>query len=140
LSPEINMGNACKRYLAVPVLLAALGALPAVAADLAAAAVGALVKGRTWTTAKVMNYARTDTWEWRADGTLCLRLDRTDGKCDDSGTWTIDDARVCYKLDWWQKSQGLSSTCFSVSDVGNGQYEAKLPSGSTVLLFSVSPR
>ena len=137
-SLEINVNTACKDRRWLPVLLPMFGALPAVAADLPADAVGALVKGKTWTTTKVLNYVRTDTWEWRANGIVCLRLDRREGKCDDSGSWTIKGANVCYQLEWWQRSQDLSSACFSVSDLGNGQYEAKLPSGSSVLRFSVS--
>jgi hypothetical protein len=40
-----------------------LVALPAGAADLAADAVRTLVNGRTWSTTKVLNCERTDTWE-----------------------------------------------------------------------------
>ncbi len=134
----MNRSTARNRCLGIAVVLAVLGPFSAVAADLAPNAVAALVKGRTWATTRVLNYARTDTWEWRADGTVCLRLDRTDGKCDDSGSWTIDGPKVCYKLEWWQKSQDLSSACFSVADLGDGQYEAKLPTGSSVLRFRVS--
>jgi hypothetical protein len=113
--------------------------LPAAAADLAPDAVRKLVSGMMWTTEKMLNSTQLRSFDWKRDGTLCLRLGSTSGKCDDNGTWKIDGQRVCYQLTWWMKSYDLASACLNVADLGNGRYEAKIPSGSTFMEFTVTP-
>jgi len=109
------------------------------AAELAGDALKALTAGKTWTASKTLDGNQASFWKWKADGTVCLWLGSQEGKCTDDGTWKIADKRICYQFTWWLKSSGLMSACFSVVDLGNGNYEAKHPSGSRFLAFRVSP-
>jgi hypothetical protein len=109
------------------------------AAELADDALAVLIAGKTWTASKTLANDNVSVWKWNADGTVCLWLGSQDGKCTDEGTWKIVDKLICYKFTWWLKSNGLVSACFSVADLGNGNYEAKLPIGTRFLAFRVSP-
>jgi len=133
------MTTTCKTYSGGLCLVAMLVALPAGAADLAPDAVRKLVSGMMWTTEKMLNSTQLRSFDWKKDGTLCLRLGGTSGRCDDNGTWKIDGQRVCYQLTWWMKSQDMASACLSVADLGNDRYVAKIPSGSTFMEFTVAP-
>jgi hypothetical protein len=108
-------------------------------AELSDDALKVLTTGKIWTTSKTVNEDGVSVWKWNSDGTLCLRLGSQDGKCTDEGTWKIVDKRICYKFTWYLKSFGLISECFSVVNLGNGNYEAKLPLGTRFLAFRVSP-
>jgi hypothetical protein len=116
-----------------------LAALPADAAELGSDAVRKLVSGTVWSTERMLNSNQLRSLDWKKDGTLCLRLGGTSGKCDDSGTWRIVGQRVCYELTWWMKSYDMASACLGVSDLGNGRYEAKLVNGTSFMQFTVAP-
>jgi hypothetical protein len=108
------------------------------AAELAEDGLKVLTTGKTWTASSLVGPQAT-VWKWNADGTVCLWLESQDGKCADEGTWKIVDKRICYKFTWWLKSVGMMSECFSIVDLGNGNYEVKLPNGTRFLAFRVSP-
>jgi hypothetical protein len=108
-------------------------------AELPDGALKVLTTGKSWTTSKTLNEDDVSVWKWNADGAVCLWIGSQDGKCTDDGTWKIVDKRICYKFTWCLKSSGLNSACFSVVNLGNGNYEAKLPLGTRFLAFRVSP-
>jgi hypothetical protein len=119
------------------VFLTMLSGSPSGAADLGSDAVQRLAAGKMWITKQIADSRALASFEWKRDGTVCLRLTETSGKCDDSGTWRIDDARVCWEFTWWAKSQGMTSACLSVAELGKGLYEAKVASGTQFLVFTV---
>lgn len=116
--------------------LTMLTSRPSGAADLGADAVGRLVSGTTWS-ARVLD-TQAASWDWKTDGTVCLRLGGADGRCDDSGTWKLDGDRVCYQLTWWLKSYGMTSACLSVAELGHGRYEAKAANGNRFMQFTLA--
>lgn len=116
-------------------LLAMVMAGQSGAADLGADAVSGLVGGTTWS-AQVLD-TQAASWDWKKDGTVCLRLGNTSGQCDDSGTWKLDGGRVCYRLTWWLKSYDMTSACLNVAELGNGRYEAKAVNGSRFMRFTI---
>lgn len=120
------------------IFAAMLVTLPAGAADLDAAAVRNLVSGKMWITEKLLNSSQLKSFDWKKDGTLCVRLGGTNGKCDDSGSWKLDGARVCYELSWWLKTQDMASACLDVADLGNGRYAANMSSGTRFMEFTVA--
>ncbi len=132
------MSNTRKLLSGGLVTVAMLAALPAGAKDLDADSVRKLASGKTWSTAKMAQSTQPVSFEWKADGTVCLRLGETSGKCADSGTWKVVDQRICYEMTWWLKSYDLMSACLSVADLGHGSYEAKIPSGTSVFQFTVA--
>lgn len=107
------------------------------AADLASDAVKNLVGGKMWVTENMLNSRQLRSFEWKKDGTVCLRLGSTSGKCDDSGTWRIDGARVCWEFTWWMKTYDMASACLGVAELGKGRYEAKMANGGTFMEFTV---
>jgi hypothetical protein len=125
---------------------AALGATPAGASseagaspELGADAVLKLVSGRTWLTEKILDSRNTGVMAWKKDGTVCLHIGGdASGKCHDTGTWKMSGTRVCYQMTWWGKSQGILSECLGVADLGNGRYQARIPSGSRVWEFTLA--
>jgi hypothetical protein len=110
---------------------------PSVAADLGSDAVKALVGGKMWIAEQVADARSHTSFEWKADGTVCLRLSDTAGKCDDSGTWRMDGAQVCWKFTWWLKSVDMTTACVSVAELDKGRYQAKVASGNQFMVFSV---
>jgi hypothetical protein len=116
---------------------AMLWASPSRAADLASDDLKGLVGGKMWVTEQVADARTLASFEWKKDGTVCLRLSDTSGKCHDNGTWRIDDARLCWEFTWWAKTSGMISACVSVAELGTGRYEAKTASGTRFLLFTV---
>ena len=76
--------------------------------------------------------------KWNKDGTVCVHIGEASGKCHDTGTWEISGARVCYKMTWWLKSYDMTSECLGVVDLGNGRYQARIPSGSRVWEFTLA--
>ena len=133
------MTMTCRKYSSGMFLVAMLVALPAGASELGSDAVRNLVGGTTWSTESLLNSTQLRSFDWKKDGTLCVRFGGTSGKCDDSGTWKVVGERVCYELTWWLKSYDMTSSCLGVSDLGNGRYEAKLANGTPFMQFTVGP-
>ncbi len=59
-------------------------------------------------------------WEWKADGSVCLRLFDKTGSCDDAGRWKLEADRICYEMGWWYWKSG----CVRISKLTAGWYEA----------------
>ena len=62
-------------------------------------------------------------WEWKADGSVCVRMFEKTGSCDDVGRWKLEADRVCYKLGWWGSDSGETSKCVRISEPTTGRYE-----------------
>ena len=110
---------------------------PSAAAELGADAVRNLVGGKMWIAEKMLSTNQLRSFEWKDDGSVCLRLGSTSGRCDDSGHWKIDGARVCWDFTWWMKTYDLASTCLGIAELGKGRYEAKMANGTTFMEFTV---
>lgn len=95
-----------------------------------------LISNRTWQANKVADSGYS-YWSWKSDGSVCLRDGSKTGKCDDTGSWKLEDDRFCYELTWWGKSIGLDSACFRIADQGKGHYLGIKDNGLESLSFSV---
>ncbi|MEP6607900.1 MAG: hypothetical protein ABJA83_04405 [Burkholderiaceae bacterium] len=131
----LNTRNAFHGVLAIVTIAAAL---PVLAANLDANALQKLTSGKTWSATKIGTSTQPASFEWKVDGTVCLRLGQSGGKCDDQGTWKIVGQGVCYQMTWWLKSYDLMSSCLAVEDLGKGDYEAKLPTGGPFFKFKIT--
>lgn len=76
-------------------------------------------------------------WTWKADGSVCMRLQEKEGPCADTGTWKIERDRVCYAFTWWGKSSGFGTNCFRISESAAGGYEAIQDNGMRLFEFTV---
>ena len=74
-------------------------------------------------------------WSWKEDKTVCLRLNKTSGKCVDTGTWEIKGDVMCYKLTWWGKAYDVKNNCYTVQALKDGWYEALFHGGAMVSTF-----
>lgn len=93
-----------------------------------------LIQG-TW---KIQTGGEYNYFLWNPDGTLCVKMyDPHAENCDDSGTWTKDGIKVCYKLQWWGKAEDIHDLCFNTVKTGPVNYEALDANGLTALLISI---
>lgn len=125
--------------LLIPFLVsfyALCASFPAAAKTLDATAVRSLVSDRIWQQ-KARSGPGLKYWSWTSDGWVCLRIEDKNGKCADTGRWKLDTDRLCYDLKWGGASLGVKSSCFRISDKGNGLYEALQDNGLTFFEFSV---
>jgi hypothetical protein len=76
-------------------------------------------------------------WTWKADGSVCMRLQEKNGQCADTGKWNIERDRVCYAFTWWGMSSGFGANCFRISEVAKGRYEAIQDNGMRLFEFKV---
>ena len=125
--------------LPIPFLIVffALGAgFQADAATIDAKAARTLISDRVW-----QQQRRTSSeyvyWSWKSDGSVCLRLEDKNSKCDDTGHWKLDGDRLCFEITWYLKSTGGNSACVRIVDKGKGRYEAVSDNGLTFFEFSV---
>lgn len=80
------------------------------------------------------------SWEWKQDGTVCLRLLESEAQCSDTGTWNVKEGVVCYKLSWWGSASGVQENCFTVNASVEDKYETVYHGGalaSTMFYFKV---
>jgi len=61
---------------------------------------------------------------------LCLRLNRQDAKCFDTGRWHATHGRVCYEFARWGATSGLQKGCFRVVPTAGGGHEQLHDSGA----------
>ena len=68
---------------------------------------------------------------------VCLRLFDEDAEtCDDSGPWTLENGRVCFRMQWWGLADQTTSGCFRIVRTNGDGYQAIDDKG--VLLFDFS--
>ena len=106
----------------------------AVAETLDADAARKLTVDRTWRQ-KPPSGPGYNYWTWKADGSVCLRLEDRKSKCADSGRWKLEGGRLCYELTWWAKSYGMTAACFRISSAGEGRFEALQDNGLPLFSF-----
>lgn len=126
-------GTRCARRLAL-LFLAMAPAMQAAAETLDANAARKLTTDRTWRQ-KAPSGPSYNYWTWKADGSVCLRLEEKRGKCADSGSWKLEGGRLCYELAWWAKSYGMNAGCFRISSAGQGRFEALQDNGLPLFSF-----
>ncbi len=95
---------------------------PVAAGTLNADGVKKVLVGKIWAEKPLGAFSET-YWEWKADGSVCLRLLENTGSCDDVGRWKLEADRVCYKLGWWRDKSGDKSKCVRISEPTTGRYE-----------------
>ena len=119
------------------ILLAPLAAAPAAAQTLDTDGAKKVLVGKTWAESKPEGDGK-NYWSWKKDGTLCVRLWEPEGKCDDSGKWTLKAERVCYELGWWGNAYSNDkSGCFRISKASNGRYHTVRDDGFAMTEFTV---
>lgn len=126
------------RYCVVALLVVVpLVTMPAAAQTLDTDGAKKLVVGQTWAESKPEGYGK-NYWSWKKDGTLCIRLWEPNGKCDDTGKWSLDAGRVCYELGWWGNAYSSDkSGCFRISQAGKGGYRTIRDDGFAMSEFTV---
>ena len=98
--------------------------------------VKAVASGHKWESKKVAigGYAY---WEWKSDGSVCMRHEDKSGNCMDTGKWKMDGDRLCWQLEWYGGDLGFKSNCVRLSDKGKGRYLGIDDQGSTMFDFTV---
>ena len=124
----------CSTFRFALFILAMVPAMQLAAETLDANAARKLVSDRTWRQ-KPPSGPGYNYWTWKADGSVCLRLEDKRGKCADSGSWKLDGGRLCYELTWWAKSYGMTAACFRISSAGEGRFEALQDNGLPLFSF-----
>lgn len=111
--------------------LATINVWPAIAQDLGAADVEAVMFAGIWN-ASATGYGY---WEWRDDTTVCLRLTGASGDCDDRGSWNLEGNKICYELEWWGEAYGVRSACINLIAKGNNAFEVQSGTNSASKFF-----
>lgn len=96
-----------------------------------------LASGNTWETKKLGGAPGYAYWNWKADGSACMRLEQGSGKCDDTGKWKVDGDRLCWEMQWFGATFGLKSNCVAIADQGKGRYLGIDKQGSKLFDFTV---
>lgn len=91
------------------------------AQQLNAAETQALLAQGTWKSAGDTGTASYEIFA--PDGTLCIKKNRAAEKCRDSGTWTREGTKVCYKYEWYLESTGARQACFHVARLDGDSYD-----------------
>ena len=112
---------------------------PLVADTLNAEAVKGVLVGKIWV-AKGLTGPAENYWEWEENGSLCLRVFKESGNCDDVGSWKLEADRVCYNLAWWGAYTGHASQCVRVSEPMTGHYETLDDNNVPMVEFTVLDR
>lgn len=98
--------------------------------ELKAGAVVELIRGRTLAISfygDPSDQAATYTWDFRADGSLCARIigaARSD-KCAEAGTWTTEEAFLCWELPTMGRGLGTNPACSRVLQISPERYELR---------------
>ena len=131
-----TMKTSSRLSVCLIVMFALCTGTQAAAANLDAKAAKRLISGRIWQQ-NSRDGPGLNFWSWAPDGSVCLRTQRKNGKCADTGRWKLDGNRLCYDLEWGGLTHGAKSGCFRISEKGKGLYEALQDNGLTLFEFSV---
>ena len=109
---------------------------PLAAETLNAYGVKKVLVGRIWAEKRLAGPGE-NYWEWKADGSVCVRSFKKTGSCDATGRWKLEADRVCYKLQWWVGHAGETSKCVRISEPTTGRYETLDDNNVPVIEFTV---
>ncbi len=109
---------------------------PLAAETLNADGVKKILVGKIWAQKGIAGPGE-NYWEWKADGSVCVRLFEKTGSCDDVGPWKLEADRVCYKLEWWGGYAGDTPKCVRISEPTTGRYETLDDNNVPVIEFTV---
>ena len=109
---------------------------PLAAETLNADGVKKVLVGKIWAEKRLAGPGE-NYWEWKADGSVCVRSFKKTGGCDAEGRWKLEADRVCYKLIWWVGHAGETSKCVRISEPTTGRYETLDDNNVPVIEFTV---
>ena len=108
---------------------------PLEAGTLNADGVKKVVVGKIWSEKGLGGLFSSSFWEWKADGSLCLRLFEKTGGCDYVGHWKLEADRVCYILERTAGESGTKSRCVRISEPTTGRYGYEALDDNNVPVF-----
>ena len=108
---------------------------PLEAGTLNADGVKKVVVGKIWSEKGLGGLFSSSFWEWKANGSLCLRLFEKTGTCDYKGHWNFEADRVCYILERRAGQSGTKSKCVRIAQPKAGLYEYQALGDNNVFVF-----
>ena len=108
-------------YFGLVMMLAAFVYSPAQAQELDGAALQELALRGTWV---AEHRTLGSNWTWNEDKTVCVRQGDTEGKCWDTGTWSINENVIRYEFTFWGETNQERIGYFAAQALGDGRYEA----------------
>ena len=108
---------------------------PLAAATLNADGVKKVLVGKIWAEKGLGGLFSESFWEWKADGSICLRLFEKTGTCDYKGYWELKADRVCYILERRAGLAGTKSKCIRIAEPKAGEYEYEALDDNNALVF-----
>ncbi len=117
------------------VVVTLLTVTPLAAGTLNSDDVKKILVGKIWAEKGLGGLFSETFWEWKEDGSLCLRLFEKTGDCDYVGHWQLKADRVCYILERRAGQSGTKSNCVRVSKSTSGRYEYKTLDDKNVPVF-----
>ena len=116
------------------VLVTLLTVTPLAAATLNVDSVKKVLIGKIWAERGKGPFSES-FWEWKEDGSLCLRLFEKTGSCDYVGHWKLEADRVCYILERTAGKSGTKSRCVRISESTTGRYGYEALDDNNVPVF-----
>ena len=111
-----------------------LSVTPLAAGTLNADAVKKVLVGKIWAERGKGPFSES-FWEWKEDGSICLRLFEKTGSCDYKGHWNLEADRVCYILERRAGLSGTKSKCIRISEPKAGEFEYEALDENNALVF-----
>jgi len=108
---------------------------PLAAQTLNADSIKKIQVGKIWAEKGLANLFSETFWEWKADGSVCVRLFEKRSSCDYVGSWKLQADRICYKLDKWSGNASDASRCIRISEQTTGRYDYTALDDNSVQVF-----
>ncbi len=108
---------------------------PLAAQTLNANSIKKIQVGKIWAEKGLANLFSETFWEWKADGSVCVRLFEKKSSCDYVGSWKLQADRLCYELDKWDGTASDASRCIRISEPTTESYEYKALDDNSVQVF-----
>ena len=109
---------------------------PLAAQTLNAESIKKMQVGKIWAEKGLANLFSETFWEWKADGSVCVRLFEKRSSCDYVGSWKLQADRLCYKLDKWGGRASDASRCIRISEQTTGRYDYTALDDNSVQVFT----
>ena len=108
---------------------------PLAAQTLNADSIKKMQVGKIWAEKGLANLFSETFWEWKADGSVCVRLFEKRSSCDYVGSWKLQADRLCYELDKWDGTASDASRCIRISEPTTESYGYKALDDNSVQVF-----